>query len=74
MFCFVVNSLYHISAGISSFFGSPHFNTYILQKKLHGNFPAFCAALPVPVSAAAVVCAWIPNIKRKDTVYVSLLL
>jgi hypothetical protein len=24
----VVNSLYHISAGISSFFGSPHFNTY----------------------------------------------
>jgi hypothetical protein len=29
----VVNSLYHISAGISSFFGSPHFNTYILQKK-----------------------------------------
>ena len=29
MFCFVVNSLYHISAGISSFFGSPHFNTYI---------------------------------------------
>ena len=28
VFCFVVISLYHISAGISSFFGSPHFNTY----------------------------------------------
>jgi hypothetical protein len=27
----VVNSLYHISAGISSFFGSPHFNTYISE-------------------------------------------
>ena len=37
-----------------------------------GNFPAFCAALPVPVPAAAVICAWIPNIKGKDTVYVSL--
>jgi hypothetical protein len=29
----VVNSLYHISAGISSFFGSPHFNTYIVPEK-----------------------------------------
>lgn len=34
MFCFVVNSLYHISAGISSFFGSPHFNTYIEINKI----------------------------------------
>ena len=42
------------------------------KKNLHGNFPAFCAALPVPVPAAAVICAWIPNIKGKDTVYVSL--
>lgn len=33
MFCFVVNSLYHISAGISSFFGSPHFNTYNLSRE-----------------------------------------